>query len=158
MATKIKNGFTLLELLVTISIIGIISALLLANFNAARDRARDAQRKADLRNIQTALGIYYNDYEAYPASGTGGSLGMIMACGVQTSPTVCSWGTEWKADNKLLMSTLPKDPLSSQSYQYTRIDLDTYTIQACLENKSDDKGIVVSASWCPSSWMFQVKP
>jgi hypothetical protein len=57
------------------------------------------------------------------------------------------------------MSVLPKDPLPSQAYQYVRVDLDNYTLSSCLENKSDDKGITAGgAAWCPSNWMYQVKP
>lgn len=155
------SAFTLIELLVTISLIAIISTVLLSNFNAARERGRDAQRKGDLRNIQTALRIYYNDYSGYPASGTGGNLGKIVACGQQTAPGpfTCEYGSSWTAAGKLIMSVLPKDPLSSQSYQYTQTDADTYTLQACLENKSDDRGKDAGGtSWCSTNWMYEVKP
>ena len=52
---KTQKAFTLVELLVVISLIGILATLVLANLNSARERARDAERKSDLRNIQTAL-------------------------------------------------------------------------------------------------------
>ena len=155
------KGFTLIELLVVISIIAVISTLLLANLNAARERGRDTQRKADLRNIQTALRIFYNDYGGFPSSGTGANAGKIVACGQSTSPGpfTCEYGSAWSADNKVIMSTLPKDPLSSQAYQYVQVDLDNYTFSSCLENKSDDKGASAGgAAWCPSNWMYQVKP
>lgn len=155
-----NSAFTLIELLVAISIIAIISTLLLANFNAARERGRDAQRKADLRNISTALRIYYNDYGSYPAHGTGANAGKIVACGQSTppGPFTCEYGSSWTADNKTLMSTLPKDPLSSQSYQYTQIDLDTYTLTACLENASDEDGIPEAGGIdCQSNQMYQIK-
>jgi len=156
------KGFTLIELLVVISIIAVISTLLLANLNAARERGRDAERKADMRNIQTALRLFYNDYGNFPDDGApGANTGKIKGCGQSTSPGpfVCEYGSQWSADNKVIMSTLPKDPLSSQAYQYDRTDLDNYTLQACLENKSDDKGVSASgAAWCPSNWMYQVKP
>lgn len=157
----IKKGFTLIELLVTISIIAIISTVLLANFNAARERGRDAERKADLRNIQTALRLYYNDYGGYPSSGTGANLGKIVGCTQSASPGpfICEYGSAWSIDSKTLMSTLPKDPLPSQSYQYLQTDPDIYTLQACLENKSDDKGKSAGGtSWCSTNWMYEVKP
>ena len=155
------KGFTLIELLVVISIIAVISTLLLANLNAARERGRDTQRKADLRNIQTALRIFYNDYGGFPSSGTGANAGKIVACGQSTSPGpfTCEYGSAWSADNKVIMSTLPKDPLSSQAYQYLQVDLDNYTLSACLENKSDDKGVVAGdTTWCPTAWQYQLKP
>ncbi|KKU97997.1 MAG: hypothetical protein UY32_C0036G0006 [Candidatus Jorgensenbacteria bacterium GW2011_GWC1_48_8] len=162
--SKACKGFTLIELLVAISIIAIISTLLLANFNAARERGRDAQRKADMRNIQTALRIYYNDYGGFPASATETSIPsstVIVGCTQSTGsgPFKCMWGQAWAIDGKTIMSTLPKDPLSSQAYQYVQTDADTYTLSACLENKSDDKGALAGgAAWCPSNWMYQVKP
>ncbi len=159
--SKACEGFTLIELLVVISIIAIISTLLMANLNAARERGRDAARKADLRNIQTALRLFYNDYGVYPANGTEANTGKIVGCGQSTAPGpfTCEYGQVWSADNKVIMSTLPKDPLPGQQYQYARVDLDTYTLSACLENKSDDKGVTAGgAAWCPSNWMYQVKP
>ena len=155
-----KKGFTLLELLVVISIIGILSALLLANFNAARERARDTQRKGDIRNMQTALGVYYSDYGGFPTSGTGANVGKIIGCSPPATPTLCNWGSSWIPETgKILMSTLPKDPLSTQTYYYTQTNLDTYTLQACLENKSDDKAVYdVNATWCPSKYVYTVRP
>ncbi len=154
----IKKGFTLIELLVTISIIAIISTVLLANFNAARERGRDAQRKADLRNIQTALRLYYNDYGGYPDNTTGGA---IKGCG-QGGIYECPWDNpdqSFTADTKVYMSVLPDDPLPSQNYQYDQTDSDTYTLQACLENRSDDKGKSAGGTtWCSTNWMYEVKP
>ncbi|MFZ5932786.1 MAG: type II secretion system protein [Patescibacteria group bacterium] len=160
MPKVLQKGFTLIELLVAISIIAIISTVLLANFNAARERGRDAQRKSDLRNIQTALRVYYNDYGAYPAHGTGANAGKIVACGQSTppGPFTCEYGSAWTADGKTIMSTLPEDPLSSQAYAYNQIDLDNYTLTACLENPSDEDGQTESGIDCASNWMYQVKP
>ncbi len=59
--TTQKKGFTLIELLVVIAIIGILSAIGLVSLNGAREKARDAKRKSDLTQIQTALALYYDD-------------------------------------------------------------------------------------------------
>ena len=61
-------GFTLIELLVVIAIIGILTTFLVANFVGVKSRARDGQRKSDLRNIQAALEIYRSDKSVYPSS------------------------------------------------------------------------------------------
>jgi len=61
-----SNGFSLIELLVVISIIAVLSALLMANFMGARERARDAQKISDLESIKSALRLYYNDHQTYP--------------------------------------------------------------------------------------------
>jgi general secretion pathway protein G len=62
------KGFSLVELLVVISIIAIISAFTLPNFMGARDKAKDSARIADMASIKSALRLYYNDYQSYPAS------------------------------------------------------------------------------------------
>jgi prepilin-type N-terminal cleavage/methylation domain-containing protein len=61
-----SSGFTLVELLVAISIIAVLSAILLPNFMGARERARDAQRIQNLYSIKNALRLYYNDNQSYP--------------------------------------------------------------------------------------------
>lgn len=137
---SIKFGFTLIELLVVISIIGILTTLVAANLNSARSRARDAGRKSDLKNIQTALRLYYNDNGRYP----------------ETPPP---FGAKWEAGSTVYMSKVPQDTLSpDQTFQYTvgATDKDLYTLSACLENGSDKQGVTASGITCPSNWMFQV--
>ncbi|MFH0923403.1 MAG: prepilin-type N-terminal cleavage/methylation domain-containing protein [Candidatus Falkowbacteria bacterium] len=63
-----KKGFTLVELLVVIAIIGLLSTLAVVALNNARQKARDARRVSDVKQIQTALELYYNDEGGYPAT------------------------------------------------------------------------------------------
>lgn len=64
---KIKSkGFTLIELLVVISIIGLLASVVLVSLNSARIKARDARRLADMKQMQTALGLYYQNNDRYP--------------------------------------------------------------------------------------------
>ncbi|MEJ2347573.1 MAG: type II secretion system protein [Patescibacteria group bacterium] len=151
---KFLKGFTLIELLVVVSLIGVLATLVLANLSAARQRGRDAERKADLRNIQTALRIYYNDYGYYPTH----QSTSISGCGTGGT-SICVWGESFASDIQTYMSVLPDDPLPSVSYYYQRLDPDDYVLRACLENKSDEKGVEDSgASWCPSKIIYEVKP
>jgi prepilin-type N-terminal cleavage/methylation domain-containing protein len=66
-----KLGFSLVELLVAISIIAVLSAVLMANFMGARERARDAQKIQDLNAIRNGLRMYYNDNQLYPEDDDG---------------------------------------------------------------------------------------
>lgn len=61
-----KNGFSLIELLVVISIIGILSTILVTNFMGMREKAKDAQKIQDLNSMKNALRSYYNDNQSYP--------------------------------------------------------------------------------------------
>ena len=65
------RGFTLIELLVVIAIIGILSSVVLASLNSAREKARDARRVSDLKQMQVALELYYDSHNAYPVGGAG---------------------------------------------------------------------------------------
>ncbi|MCX6792968.1 MAG: prepilin-type N-terminal cleavage/methylation domain-containing protein [Candidatus Falkowbacteria bacterium] len=61
-----KKAFTLIELLVVIAIIGVLSTMAIIALGNARTKARDAKRVADLKQISTALELYYSDYNSYP--------------------------------------------------------------------------------------------
>jgi len=79
---KISSGFTLVELLVVISIIGLLSSIVLTSVNSARAKARDARRAADIRQLQTALELYYDANGSYPPAppwtgGTGDCWGTV---------------------------------------------------------------------------------
>ncbi len=114
-----KPAFTLIELLVVIAIIGILATLAVVSLQNARKNARDAKRIADVRQMQTALELYYNDTGAYPLTGeidstiaTGGSTYMAT---VPTAPTPADGDCE-ESDN---------------TYTYTSADGSTYTIDFC---------------------------
>ena len=92
MNTK-KKGFTLIELLVVIAIIGILATLAVVALQQARKNARDAKRIADVRQMQTALELFFNDNQYYPdllgeytagQIGTGSTVYMNI---IPTAPT-----------------------------------------------------------------------
>lgn len=65
---KKQQGFTLIELLVVIAIIGLLSTLAVVALNNARQKSRDAKRVSDIKQVQTALELYYNDANSYPTT------------------------------------------------------------------------------------------
>lgn len=64
-----RQGFTLIELLIVIAIVGLLSSVVLASLNSARAKSRDAKRRMDLRQLATALEMYFDNNNAYPSSG-----------------------------------------------------------------------------------------
>ena len=103
---KINTGFTLIELLVVVGIISLLSSIISSNINEARKKARDVRRIQDLRQIQTALEMYRDDYGEYPSSA---SLCDSSWCN--------SHEDNWKEDlepvlNKYI-SALPVDPINN---------------------------------------------
>ena len=137
-----KNvGFSLVELMVVISIIAILTTLLLVNFTNSRSRARDAQRKADLKQVKTALQLYFNDFQQFPPHHPS-SNGKINTCGGNG----CDWGEEaFTVGGVIYMNLLPVDPINTTSgglnyvYMYTQTAFDTFQLSTFLENASDEE-------------------
>jgi len=71
---KNEKGFTLIELLVVIAIIGLLASVVLLALNSARAKSRDAKRLADVRQIASAMELYFNDNNTYPTSSGSGIL------------------------------------------------------------------------------------
>lgn len=137
------NGFTLIELLVVIAIIGILVAIGLVSFRTSQLRARDAQRKSDLKQVANSLEVFYSDHSAYPGASSGG---LILGC-PSTTPTACSWGSgPFTDDSTIYFQILPKDP-SSGLYFY-RVDgtHQKFQLFARLENAQDLQIISTSYS------------
>jgi prepilin-type N-terminal cleavage/methylation domain-containing protein len=67
---KTQKGFTLIELLVVIAIIGLLASVVLLALNSARSKSRDAKRVADVRQLASAMELYFNDNNSYPIQAT----------------------------------------------------------------------------------------
>jgi general secretion pathway protein G len=116
-----RGGFTLMELLVTIAIIGILSAISLFALVGARVSARDARRKSDMESIRSALELYRSDCNQYPS--TFPSVGQPLVSTNPPCPTA----------NIRYLEKIPGDPLVSTSYRYTRLSNTRYVLCARLE-------------------------
>lgn len=69
-----QTGFTIIELLIVIAIIGILATLVLTNFQGAQARGRDTTRKSDINSIYQKLEEFYNEKGGYPAGNLDGVL------------------------------------------------------------------------------------
>ncbi len=70
-----RRGFTLIELMIVIVILGILMGTILPRLTGAQSRARDTARIADLNNISQALEVYSSDHGEYPAAQCTGTCG-----------------------------------------------------------------------------------
>lgn len=119
-----KKGFTLIELLVVIAIIGILSSVVLASLNSARTKSRDAKRVSDIKQLQLALELYYDDNAGYPSALTEANLAGYIA-------------------------TIPTDPGSAGgSYAYAALNAGctSYHLGAALETDHSALGADVGAA------------
>ncbi|XKT74852.1 MAG: type II secretion system protein [Patescibacteria group bacterium UBA2103] len=114
-----KKGFTLIELLVVVAIIGMLSSVVLSSLNTARAGARDARRQQDIKQIQTALELYYNVNNAYPLE-----VGCDTSKGSGSSGCNSS-GTDWDESSYIhsglvpgFIADLPVDPINDSTYYY----------------------------------------
>jgi len=127
-----SSGFTLIELLVVIAIIGLLASVVLLALNSARQKARDSKRVADVRQIQTALELYYNDFSGYPAQASAGKIttgGSVLSAlvptymgGLPTSPIPADTNACSAANGSFIWN----------DYVYTSAASDTYALTFCL--------------------------
>jgi general secretion pathway protein G len=116
-----ERGFTLIELLVVIAIIGLLSSIVLASLNSARKKSRDARREADLKQLQTALELYFNDNSKYPIVTTSSSVADATN------------GLAAKGLTSTYMTTIPDDPSSGHYYYISTAAGDYYCLGAVIE-------------------------
>lgn len=140
------NGFSLIELMVVVSIIAVVLAISLPNFLGVRQRARDSKKKTELRELKQALNLYYSDYQTYPAD-NGGSDGQFFGCGadgLQICPQAgaladCEFaaGGSDCTDSTIYMKLLPRLDGSDYGYEYALADVNNFCLATVLEHTAD---------------------
>jgi prepilin-type N-terminal cleavage/methylation domain-containing protein len=111
-----QKGFTLVELLMVIAIIGLLSTIAVVSFNNAKARARDAKRMGDLTALRKAIDIYIQDHNnQIPEMQSGNWVNFI---------------------GLLPLSGVPRDPINNTQHRYLycfNLDINRYFVYATLE-------------------------
>ncbi|KKQ90327.1 MAG: general secretion pathway protein G [Berkelbacteria bacterium GW2011_GWA2_38_9] len=134
MAYQKIRAFTIVELLVVVTIIGILAAAVSVSVLSFRGRSRDSRRAADFSTIEKTLAAYYTDHFEYP--GETDSLNNNIVCdssygadfntgcppdGNASSSPLGQWykdSTLYSSLSPTYISTLPVDPLNDTFYYY----------------------------------------
>jgi prepilin-type N-terminal cleavage/methylation domain-containing protein len=114
-----QKAFSLVELMVVISIIGVVSAVSLSSVTTIQKNNRDAQRQSDLRLIQGALQQYYADANHYPDSLT------LTSSAAFTCPTGCGISA------KTYLNRTPTDPTPGTTTPYCYAPFKSTALAAC---------------------------
>lgn len=109
-----QRGFTPIELLFVILVIGLLVLVSIAFLNSSRLKARDAKRLVDIRRIQTGLTFYHLDTSSYP------SYEEPIVLGTPQTVKLCDSGfvAQGVLCEKEYMSAVPQDPSSGGRYVY----------------------------------------
>lgn len=139
-----KSGFTLVELLIVMVILGTLAGIIASNFRTVGMKSRDAQRKSDLSQITKALELFINDHKTYPTD----SSGRIVACpyrtdGSQSAACLGSVPLESRDANNnvqaIYIQRLMVDPQNpTYIYYYDASSAgDKFQLFAYMENEND---------------------
>ena len=142
-----KRAFTLIELMVTIAIIGVLTGLASLSYTGIKARSRDAQRKNDLSQIKLALSTYYS--AQIPAQY------VIAASKITLNDTN---DTLTAALKPAYIRDIPLDPLNTNSNVYKYQSLNTgknFNLFGTLENKNDTKGWAGGSTWVADGYILQ---
>jgi general secretion pathway protein G len=76
--SRLQAGFTLVELLIVVVILGVLAAIAIPQFSASTDDSKVAALDSSLNNLRTAVELYYQQHGSYPSAvAAGGSFGAI---------------------------------------------------------------------------------
>lgn len=141
---RLRLGFTMIELIIVIALIGVLAGFILAVIDpiAQFKKANDGRRKADLAQIQRSLETYYQDNRQYPPNPGMGTYPGTSPCPRNAYKIVDLAGlvVEWGSPFRPYMNLIPEDPDSSKKYVYIAdCGGQAYWLYASLERGNDSQ-------------------
>ncbi len=121
---RLQDGFTLVELLIVVVILGVLAAIAIPQFSASTDDSKAAALDATLSNLRTAIELYYQQHGSYPSAvAAGGSFGAVDTEAAFVSQLVKFTSAAGAVSNTkdatykygpyLKKSTIPADPIKN---------------------------------------------
>lgn len=154
-----KFGFTLIELIVTITIMSILLSVGFLSYRTVLKNGRDVKRQADLKSIQSALEQYRADLGYYPREvnmntvlGTGASLTSIVGTTSRTYLNILPIESQITT-TPYLYQAFPSTPCTNES----GLLCNTYCLYATLEN-TPDSAFTTQCNSFPSGYHLLVTP
>lgn len=125
------TGYTLIELMVVMSIIALLSAISIFALQGARRSSRDTQRKGDLEAIRSALELYKSDCGVYPNDSGGGDFNTLYGGDdvFDTDDGTCTV----TGNAREYLTNIPVDPQGVNAYYYHNTSNFEYVLCATLE-------------------------
>lgn len=110
-----RPGFSLLEGLIVLAMIGLLAAFAAVSLNSARARTRDAQRLSNMSTVRSALQLYWLEKATYPAS-----EGMMIGQAATKSEVLTSNGFQSRAEasGNSFLPLVPTGPSVNEFYAY----------------------------------------
>ncbi len=131
-----RNGFTLIEILIVVAIIAILASVVLIGLGPTQQSGRDARRLSDLHEVQNAIELYYQKCGFYPGSVSGS--GPTATCVSLNSQTYTGMSAAILSAGIGITSPLPLDPTNNATYYYFYgTNGATYILGATLENTNN---------------------
>jgi len=134
---KRQRGFTLIEVLIVVSLLSILATFSISNYSQIQKQGRDSKRKTDLAQVKAALELYYSVNNSYPSAA--GTFGL-------------PWGSIFFDAQGTYMKQLPTDPLGSSGTSYCYVPIGvlpaSYYLYAKLESRTDKDLVSPSVAGC----------
>jgi len=145
-----KKGFTLVELKVVTAILGLLATFGIGFYSNSMASARDAKRKADLKEIQTALEQYYIKYGTYIVAGSGYSGCSCGWFGYEDGGIYSLSVSRGLYNEGFLVKPIVEDPRGGPSYMIYHNGSGGYSLYATLEKPTSADSNSVASSVAPS--------